>query len=304
MVKKLRSGPASVIVPGNGQGGLTPGLRALLVQKRAIQLASFACLAASAAAGPASAADPVRTPVRFDDPLIVSIGATSGVGSAFDGAIRYSPFGLPSLSWRHASEPVRFSAPDDSLNVTVYRQGSFSFGPTALFRGGRYYRDQGNLYGLRKVDWTVEAGAFIEYWPIEDALRTRVEVRQGFNGHHGVVADFSADYVFRAWGVRFSAGPRLTLASGPYMRTNFGISPAEAALNGRITPFNPSGGLKSVGALVSASYDWTPRLNSLLFARYERLVGDAANSDIVSVLGRRNGVTVGLTTTYSFPVNW
>ena len=54
----------------------------------------------------------------------------------------------------------------------------------------------------------VEAGAFVEYFPVE-SLRMRVEVRHGLYGHDGIVATGGADYVASADRFTFSVGPRI-----------------------------------------------------------------------------------------------
>ena len=51
---------------------------------------------------------------------------------------------------------------------------------------------------------------FVEYWPVE-FLRARAEMRRGFNGHEGFVADFGLDLVQSFGALTVSVGPRLAL---------------------------------------------------------------------------------------------
>lgn len=268
--------------------------------------AALLCLAALR--GPAAAADattpaPVPAPVAAD-PWIVSVGVTPSLGPAYDGANSARMSFAPDFSWRRASEPEGYSAPDDSFSLDLLNFRGFTFGPAASYRAGRYYSDEHDLFGLRKISWTIEAGAFAQYWLLPGQLRARVEVRQGFHGHHGLLADFSLDAMHRFGRFLVAIGPRLTLANTRFMNRNFSISPAEAAINGRVTPFSAEGGVKSVGLMASVGYRWSPEWKTVAYARYDRLTGDAAKSGIVARIGQRDQVTVGLTLTRSFALTF
>lgn len=261
-------------------------------------------LAALLSAGPAFAADPAPS-LLANEPAsgwIVTLGATGQIGPKYDGASKAGFSGMPSLSWRRIGEDAGFSAPDDSLDYALYETKVFSFGPVASFRSGRYSGIDSKLFGLRDVPWTVEVGAFAEFWPIEDRLRTRVEVRQGFHGHHGVVADLSVDWVEKFGDFTLSGGPRLSLGDKAFMRRNFGVSAGESALNGWLAPFAAKGGVKSAGVGAALDYRWSPIWTTTVFAKYDRLLGDADRSPIVRVLGQRDQVTFGVGATYSFKI--
>jgi outer membrane protein len=233
---------------------------------------------------------------------IITLGGSFQFGPKYDGAKSFGPSFMPSLSWRRVGEPAGFSAPDDSFDYAIYDTDRFDIGVVGSYRSGRYSGSTYRLWGMRDVPWAVEAGVYAEYWVVPERLRTRVEVRQGFNGHHGVVADFSADWVERFGSFTFAVGPRLSLGSASYMRRNFGVLPGEAALNGMIPAYKPGAGAKSVGLASSLEYAWSPSFSTTLFARYDRLVGDAANSPIVDRLGERNQFSVGIGASYSFQV--
>jgi len=233
---------------------------------------------------------------------IITLGGSFQVGPKYDGAKSFGPGFMPSLSWRRVGEPAGFSAPDDSFDYAIYDTDRFDVGVVGAYNGGRYSGSTYRLRGMRDVPWAIEAGLYAEYWVLPERLRTRVEVRQGFNGHHGVVADFSADWVERFGAFTFAVGPRLSLGSASYMRRNFGVLPGEAALNGMIPAYKPGASAKSVGLATSLEYAWSPSLSTTLFGRYDRLVGDAGNSPLVDKLGERNQFTIGIGASYSFQV--
>lgn len=270
-----------------------------MLRKRMI-IASLAGLCAGAAqaaeiSGSLFSADPASG-------WIVTLGGSAQIGPKFDGSSIAGFSVMPSLSWRRVGEEAGFSAPDDGLDFALFETKTFSFGPVASFRSGRHSGSDSKLVGLRDLPWTIEAGAFVEFWPIQDRLRTRMEIRQGFHGHHGVVADISADWVERFGSFTLSGGPRLSLGDTAFMRRNFGVSLGESRANGWLAPFNARGGVKSAGVGMALDYRWSPLWTTMIFAKYDRLLGDADRSPIVSVLGQRDQVTFGISATYSFNV--
>ena len=58
--------------------------------------------------------------------------------------------------------------------------------------------------------------------------------------------------------------------------------------------------MASVGALASAEYRWSKRWSVVADARYDRLLGEAADSPIVRDLGSRNQFSAALGLKYSF----
>jgi len=234
---------------------------------------------------------------------IVSLGGSLQLGPKYDGANAAGLSFMPSLSWRRVGEAEDFSSPDDSFDYALYDNDRFSFGLAGNWKEGRYSSASGRLFGMRDVPWTVEAGVFAEFWPILERLRTRVEIRQGFHGHHGLVADFSADWVEKIGRFTLSGGPRLSLGNASYMRRNFGVTLEESLANGFLAPYRPSAGARSVGVAGALQYTWSEAWATTLFARYDRMIDAAARSPLVQTIGQRDQITVGLGATYSFRFN-
>jgi outer membrane protein len=234
---------------------------------------------------------------------IITLGVGTEFGPKYEGADEMGFSVLPSdLSIRRANEPAGFSAPDDGFDITLFEVGSFSVGPVGDFRFGRSRSDDSKLEGLRNVAPTLDAGLFAEYWALQDRLRTRIEIRQALHAGEGLVADLSADWVEVYGQFTASAGPRLSFGNGPYMRTNFGVSEDEAAASPFVGAFDPSSGIKSVGAMVALRYAFSPSWSGTIYDGFERLVGDAADSPITSQIGSRNQNTIGVSLSYSFGV--
>jgi MipA family protein len=77
------------------------------------------------------------------------------------------------------------------------------------------------------------------------------------------------------------------LSDGRYQRAWFGVSPQAAAASG-LPQLRPTSGLYAIGATSGAAYQFNRDWGLFGFARYERLVGDAARSPIVQALGSRD----------------
>ena len=232
---------------------------------------------------------------------IVSVGAGAEYKPDFEGAKRYMLSPIPVVSIRRASSPERFRSPLDSASFTLFDYGGFHAGPVAKFVAARNANNFAELAGLGNVNAALELGGFVEYYPI-DWFRTRVEVRQGFFGHGGVTANFSADAIVPlSQGLIFSAGPRFTLESTGATAPYFSVTPLQATLSG-LPAFNARGGAHSAGAGAQLRYRINPQWEVHSYVEYQRLLGDAAASPLVQLRGSPNQVTVGLGASYSFDV--
>jgi outer membrane protein len=175
-------------------------------------------------------------------------------------------------------------------------------GPSVKLQFPRKESSHTDLRGLGDVGWTLEAGAFAEYWPVR-WLRGRVELRQGIGGHTGLVSDLAADLVMPVTPqLTLSGGPRLMLASAAATSPYFGITPAQSAASGLPVYTAGGGGLHAFGAGSQARYEWSPQWATHMFIEYQRLAGDAANSPLVVQRGSRDQIQVGIGATYSFDI--
>ena len=97
--------------------------------------------------------------------------------------------------------------------------------------------DFGALTGLGNVATAFEVGGFVQYFPV-DWFRARAELRQGFGGHHGIVADLAGDFIVPLWPQwTLSGGPRLTLESTDAVAPYSGLRAARLQRQGR-PPFD------------------------------------------------------------------
>ena len=231
---------------------------------------------------------------------IVTLSGSIQAVPRYPGASDYTAVGYPSIDIRKVGEPRRFSTPDDGFSLSLYDDQTFRLGPTARFVPGRYYGDdRRHLYGFRDARLAVEPGVFVEFYPAP-VIRTRAEIRQGVYGHHGTVGSLAADYLIPADTFLFSVGPRFNIGDASYARKYFGVSPSEAALNGRVTPYDPRS-FYSAGGLGAVTYTPSETWAYTAYAGYTRILGASGNSPLVRrPFGNPNQYQFGLRVDYAF----
>lgn len=255
-----------------------------------------------AACGALSAATPAAAdqPQRSTD-WTLTLGVEGRVLPEFDGSKNDILRPVPVFSFRRAGTPARFRSPRDGGGAALIDTGPFKFGPSIKVKLPRKESEDAALRGLGDVGWTLEAGGFAEYWP-SDWLRTRLELRQGFGGHEGLVGDLSADIVMPLTDrLTLSGGPRLSAANAAALSPYYSITSGQSAASG-LPVYSAGGGLKSWGAGAQVSYQIDPNWRSYWFLEYEQLAGDAASSPLVTQRGSINQVQVGIGLTRSFDI--
>ena len=245
---------------------------------------------------PAQAQDAAQSPAQ-DAPRRTRIGLGPQLVPSYPGSNSVSLRPFIDVSRTRGNTPFAFEAPDESAGFPILRARKLQFGPSIGFEGRRRSRDVGGA--LPSVGFTVELGGFAQY-ALTDALRVRVEARQGLGGHKGLIGMVGADYVARdadLW--LFSIGPRVTLSGDRYNRAYFGVAPADAARAG-LPAFDADGGVQAVGATAGALRQITRHWGVSGYAKYDRLVSDPGRSPVVRAFGSRNQLSGGLALSYTF----
>jgi outer membrane protein len=139
----------------------------------------------------------------------------------------------------------------------------------------------------------------VEY-QLAPSFRFRSEVRRGLGGHDGWIGNVGADFVMRDKDrYLFSIGPRVTVSDRNYHRAYFGVTPQESVATG-LAVYDPDGGVHAVGAAAGLLFGLGPNWGIYSYAKYDRLVGDAARSPVVRQLGSRDQFSGGLALTYTW----
>jgi outer membrane scaffolding protein for murein synthesis (MipA/OmpV family) len=225
------------------------------------------------------------------------VGAGAHLYPSYPGSDSFDIGPMVDLDRARGDELFEFEAPDDSFSLALVDSGGFEFGPVVNFEGARTAEDVGAL--LPKVKFSLEPGAFVAV-DLGESFRLRAEVRKGVTGHKGWIGLAGADWVARdgdEW--LFSIGPRVTWSNDRYHDAWWGVAPADAAPSG-LPAYDPDGGIHAYGAAASFETQLGPRWGIATYAKYDRLVGDAADSPIVRQLGSRDQFSGGLALTYTF----
>ena len=230
---------------------------------------------------------------------LITVGPGVQVGPRYPGADSYSIAPMPVFDLRREGDPLGFEAPDEGAGIGLLgRRSPIDIGPAIAFQGKRREGDVGAPVG--NVPFTVEVGGFVEAW-LGDSLRLRAEGRRGIGGHDGWLGDLGADLVSESATTVLSIGPRIRWADDAWHDAYFGVTPAIATSTG-LAAFDPGSGIYAVSGVASARHQFggDERWGVHLYARYDRLVGDAADSPIVGAFGSRDQYGAGIGLSYTF----
>ncbi len=258
-------------------------LSGLLVAERAAAQTSLAPQAAPAIGAPGF--DQWRVGIGFGALLTPDYLGSNDVmvRPLFSPEIR-APFDTFFLSFR------------DGLGATVFREGPFSAGLVLRPRFGRDQDDNNALRGMGDIRLSGEGGGFVSY--SDGTWLARGEVRYGFGGYTGVVADARLDRIWRVHPrVILSAGPRLSWGSGGFAETFFGVDEDQSRRSG-YAPFRPN---DYWFAAVAGGATWAidERWAMIVFGEVGRIMGQSADSPLIDRGSATQGV-LGVTMAYRF----
>lgn len=255
--------------------------------------------AASTAQATPTAAVPGRPTFPGANGWSMTIGVAPVLSPVWQGSRDMALSLFPDLRFNY--KDVIFASVPDGIGWNAVNTNGWKAGPLAKVRFGRdeerggspflIVGDSDALRGLGDVGAAGELGGFVERR--FGSWRARVEIRQGFGGHSGVVADGTLSYQARLGRTMMSFGPRATLASRNYLDTYFGIDAVQAQRSGLRT-YAPDGGLVSFGVGGSLIHPLNRRSALTLFTGLDRLGAEAGDSPLVRERGRRTQFTLGL----------
>lgn len=241
------------------------------------------------------------------DIWLVTVGSWAVLEPNFEGSKHVSINARPIFNIRKEGAREWLVLPNDGFDIELVETDNFRAGPVGNWHWQRDVSASNGSVSPRgyrrigKVDLSLEAGGFAEYWP-SNALRTRMEVRHSVIGGRGMIADFTADALWRPTpALLFTAGPRLSVADSDFMRAYYAIDSAQSAsLN--LPTYAAKAGLRSMGAGTMSKYTWSENWATMTFAEYQRLSGEAGDSPVISTHGTRDQLSFGIGASYTFSV--
>lgn len=215
----------------------------------------------------------------------VAIGP--GLVPAFDGAKKYQlvPLLIANVDWMGLGLEVRGLG----ARLDLLGNSRVQFGPMVNFRGSRDSSKDGSgrVKLLDDVDSALEVGGFVgyrfggnQYGQGEIALDLSV-AKDVTDGHDGVVGTAQVSYAaYRSQKFFLNVDAQSTFVDKNYMRTNFGVTPAEAVRSG-LAAYRPDGGIRDAGAGITAGYQFSQRWGVIARAGASHYLGDAKDSPVV-----------------------
>jgi outer membrane protein len=239
----------------------------------------------------------------------VTIGTGGVYAPAFLGSNSYQLSVFPELSIKYKNH--FFASMKDGIGYNIINSSGWQIGPVAKYvferkeNGDNPFRVIGPksnaLRGLGDVDGTVELGGFVKY--ILEPFTYKIELRQGVNGHKGMIGETSISYggTITQFGppIIYSFGPRATVASSDYNNAYFGINQTQSARSG-LDRYNADSGIVSYGIGGFALFPFTDSISFSMFAGYNSLSNEVSNSPLVVQLGSENQFVSGLSISYKF----
>ena len=251
----------------------------------------------------AAKADEFMIPLELPQPNFVGLGVggyPDYLGSD-DTAVGVAPIARLSLG---GDRFVRLLAND--IRVNLLDDPNWRLGPAGIWRMGRDDVDDDVVRKVHEIDDSVSLGLFGAYvWrDPQDIRRTAgvgafalADVSDVYDGWTAGLNAYATQPVAATW--TLGGGAAFTYGSGNYMDEYFGVTRADSLASG-LPVYVPESGLRDVRAWAVALLHLSPQWNLGAGAMYMRLIGDAADSPIVSDRGSRNQWVYGIIGLYAW----
>lgn len=256
------------------------------------------------AAGPALAADLNEPEDNRSKGIHGMVLLGGGIAPDFEGSAEYAAIPFAFATLRAYGVEMQILGPEVALNLRP--DAVFQLGPVAGYNPSRDDVSNNVVDRLDAVDAAFEVGGFAKLRfngllaqsdVLELSANLMADISGGTDGARGSIgASYMVAVSERARiGMNVSTG----FATDSYMDAYFGVTGAGAVRSG-LPAYTASGGLKDVGLGMMATYNLTERWGVLGRLQYTRLLGDAADSPIVTEEGSTDQFMAGVGISYSF----
>jgi outer membrane scaffolding protein for murein synthesis (MipA/OmpV family) len=242
------------------------------------------------------------TDVLFPNVTNIRLGIGPATSPDYEGSDEYGVKALPLVSFRYKD---LIEVDNNNLRVNLFGLGSrdknkrFRAGPQVKVDFGRDENDSPDLAGLGDIGTSVELGAYGSYrlGPTRTRFRLLHDVAGGHSGTK-IIGDVRL-VLLKTEQMAVTGSISSTWADGGYMETFFSVNPSQSLASG-LPAYNAGAGIKDIRVGITADYELSKRWAVLAHASYTRLLGDAADSPIVSQRGSASQAAAGVFAILSF----
>ena len=163
---------------------------------------------------------------------------------------------------------------------------------------GRDPKQDNNLSGLNKINWTLEPKLEAKYKSKYYSVSSELAYDIFQKGHKGFYIKSSLGSGFPFIGLNTFIIPSIsfTFANNTYLNNYFGIDNNENSSSG-YSIYNLSDGIKDISANVIGIYKINDKLSLIANLSYKKLIGQVAKSPIIF---KDNNITTILTLNYNY----
>lgn len=233
-----------------------------------------------------------------EDDFRLRLGAGFGTLPDYRGSDDYRLKVLPIIDIRYKD---RLRLTHNRLSYALVKSGDWSFGPLVKYKRGRREKRNPILAGLGDIKATAELGLFTKYRT--DRMLFNVEVRHALGAGQGSSVRATLGHaIFKSGKFAAAALVRAKWLSTEAMQTNFGITAEQAERSEAGLPaFAASSGVSELSFNLMGRYQVSEKYRLLGLLGYGRLMGDAADSPLVTgPNGSRNQFVAGVGFTIDF----
>jgi outer membrane protein len=231
----------------------------------------------------------------------LGVGAYPDYFGSSDERLGAGPLGRLSLG---GSRFVRLTVTE--VRVNLLDDPNWQFGPVGLWRLGRSDVKNSVVDKVHEIDGSVSLGLFGGYlWRDPQEFRRMAgasawalgDVSNVYNGWTGGLNAYATQPVAKM--VTLAGGAAFTYASSNYMDEYFGVTPADSLASG-LPVYEAGSGARDARGWAVAMLHLSKQWHLGVGAMYARLMGDAADSPIVSREGSKDQWVYGAGVLYAW----
>lgn len=223
----------------------------------------------------------------------IRVGVVALSANRYQGSHEQKASVVPGIFF-HASNGL-FADPLHGIGYSFEPQGGLQYGVRASLETGRAV--EAALPGFEKIKTRLNPGVFANY-TVDDKLTLRSALRLGMGeGADGSLLHLGGSYkILQAGFFGVSVNASLKYADSNYLQSYFGVTPTQSAASG-LKVYQPAAGFAAAKVGLTAGTPLSREIFVFANVSVQRLMGDAANSPIVS---KKTQPTAFVGAVYSF----